>query len=275
MEDDILDPAHSDTVVVAGHPDPLPQPDTRILTEDGNLVEHNGRRYVPEEALKGERSARQQLASTLNRLEPVLPEFEEYLANKRSGNVAAQQRTAPAAEELAGYAQLRGYFKSDGTPDTVRARADLDFMDSRVDTRARAIVKPVEEMSAKERARANRIAAGNAQYVDGQPIAGATYLDAAYNALPPELAADGNISNLVQVIAAGLQSLDERKTGKSSRPARREPMYLEGSRGRYDGDTGELSNLELAAARARGKSPTEWAKTAAKVVKAPNQFDDL
>ncbi len=52
-------------------------------------------------------------------------------------------------------------------------------------------------------------------------------------------------------------------------------MYLEGSRGRFDGDTGELSNLELAAARARGKSPADWAKTAAKVVKAPNQFDDL
>ncbi len=37
-------------------------------------------------------------------------------------------------------------------------------------------------------------------------------------------------------------------------------MFVEGGSGRVDNDPGEMSELDLAAARARGKSPEQWMK---------------
>ena len=96
-------------------------------------------------------------------------------------------------------------------------------------------------------------------------------MNAAMEALGDDYLQDPNVANLVQVVAAGLEYLDQRKTGAGRRPTRsaggREPMYLERSTGRYDGDEGELSSLDIAAARARGKSPEQWAKLSKQINK--------
>jgi hypothetical protein len=111
--------------------------------------------------------------------------------------------------------------------------------------------------------------------VDGQPIAEQKYIDAAATSLGDDLMADPEVARLAQVVAAGLEYLDARKSGTLGRGraggGRRgsgEPMMVERSTGRFDGDTGEMSDLDRAAARARGKSPEQWQKMSKAVNKA-------
>ena len=82
-QDDILDPAHRDDggiqTAVAGMGREEPKQDEIKASEDGNLLEKDGKKYVREEALHEERTARQKLSSTLRQLEPLMPEFQEFL----------------------------------------------------------------------------------------------------------------------------------------------------------------------------------------------------
>jgi hypothetical protein len=237
------------------------------VSEDGNILERDGHKYVRAEALHEERSERQKLANTIKSLEPLMPEFEQFLANKRDRNASTVQRTAPetgdySEDELSGLAITRGYYDADGqTPDLKRAKSELDIL-SRVAARTSGrLLKPIAEQTAKDRSAANRANATSSKFVDGEPIAQDKYMKAAFDALPEEYSADPMISNITQVIAAGLEYLDHRKNGTLRRGrGGREPMFVERGSGRYDGDSGNLSDLDLAAARARGKTPEEWGK---------------
>lgn len=267
-DDDILDPAHQDDggiAPIAGIPDPEPKDK---VSEDGNILERDGHKYVRAEALHQEREEKQKLSNTIKSLEPLMPEFEAFLAQKRDRNATTVQRTRPetmddySEDELTGLAITRGYYDADGqTPDLKRAKSELDIL-TRVSTRAAGrAVRPLAEQTAKDRSATNRANATANKFVDGEPIASDKYMKAAFDALPEEYSADPMISNITQVIAAGLEYLDHRKNGTLRRGrGGREPMMVERGTGRYDGDTGNLSDLDLAAARARGKSPDEWAK---------------
>src|SRR5438067_11773223 len=97
---DVLDPAHADDLpVVAGVPAPerLPGQQTDAewkASEDGNLVTRGDRKYVREEALHAERERAKQLSATLARIEPLVPEFTEFLQQKQNRNNANVERTA-------------------------------------------------------------------------------------------------------------------------------------------------------------------------------------
>lgn len=275
-----LDPHDNGTTVVAGMDTtggntqtPPVDPEIRV-SEDGNQITRGDRKYLPAEAVQSERQRRQEAERVISQLEPLMPEFNEWLTNRRSGrdaSVREAQGPTPSAggddyttDELKAVAHLNNYFTEDGQSlDLTRARQALDIMGRVSERRTRQIVEPVARATAADRASRNVEDAISRQYVDGAPIADRSYVTQAFGALPPELAADASVANLVQVVAAGLEYLDKRRTGKLG--SSREPQYTEGSTGRFNGDGGRgLSNFAQRAAQARGLSNEEWAKREAR-----------
>jgi hypothetical protein len=282
--DQILDPAHDPdggtNVGAAGIPAPEAKgekkPDEVVVSEDGNIVERGGVKYMRAEALHNERQARQNAERQLAALAPVMPEFEEFLKTRENRKTAVRESVASGGEQddkeyLQEVATALGFYDETNQPDLRRAQAHLNITRREAGRVTDKRVRPVEESSQLAQARANRERARGQKFVDGQPIADDKYLEAAYNALPEEYLADPQVAALTQVIAAGLQHLDERKSGvrRGQQPQRRqqsgEPMFVERSTGRFDDGEGEISQLDIAAARARGKSPEEWAKMSKKV----------
>jgi hypothetical protein len=279
IEDGILDPAHADdggveNAGVAGIPKPelKPESDELKVSEDGNVAEHKGVKYVRQEALHQARTEAKQLRDTLAALDPVMPEFEQFLKVKNNRQAAVREAAASDGEQdddayLSEVATALGYFDETNQPDLRRAQAHLNVTRRESTRVVKREVEPDRKQSKAESARVNRERARGNKFVDGQPVAEEKYLNAAFESLGDDFLADSGVANLAQIVAAGLQYLDERKNGVSRRagPARREPMMVEGSTGRFDGDDGELSGLEMAAARARGKSPEQWAKLSKQV----------
>lgn len=241
------------------------------LTEDGNIAKIGDRKYVREEALHEARTKAQNYANTLKSLEPLMPEFEEFLASKQGNRNATVHRATTAGraapdsdyndDELTGYAITRGYYDGDNKPDLKRAKDDLDIMTAIADRRAGRAVRPVAEASRRDKAEEHYRDALGARFVDGDPIADEKYVRAAFDAIPEEMRADPGIAQTMQVVAAGLQALDERRSGRAPRSGRREPVFREGAGGsrNYDGGD-ELDALDRAAAKARGKTPEQWSK---------------
>lgn len=282
VDDEILDPAHADegtnmgAAGMAAAEQKNEDKDELKLSEDGNVAEHKGVKYVRQEALHAAREKNKELASVLAQIEPVMPEFQEFLRNKQGRQAAVVDRARDKSDsdytddELEGFAVTRGYQKDDGSPDTARAKAELDIISGvqrRITSKA---VEPVRRGATSEQARLNRERAHGRKFVDGAPIADEKYLNAALDALPDEYLADPNVANITQIVAAGLEYLDLRKNG-TLRGRRsgggREPMYVERGSGRFDGDEPEISDFDRAAARARGKSIEEWMKTSKAVNK--------
>jgi hypothetical protein len=272
MEDNstTIDPHAADNdspvTVVAGAPTSATQTPEFSVTDDGNLVKHGGKAYVREEALHVERQRAQGYAKTLQTLEPLMPEFERFLANQKGGRDATVERATRTADsdysedELTGYAITRAYYDAENKPDLRRAKDDLDIMTAIADRRANRAVKPLADTTTSDRARDNVQRALGQTFVDGEPIAEEKYMRAAFDALPDHLKADDQTAQMTQVIAAGLQALDDRRLGRS-RGRGREPIFREGGSGRTrDTQTESLDALDMAAAKARGKTPDQWAK---------------
>lgn len=290
---DILDPAHdpNDTGTnagAAGIPSPEkkePEKPAERVSEDGNIIERDGKKYIVFDALQQERGKRQKAESTLAALEPVLPEFNEFLKTRENRRAAVKESVAATddkddPEYLNEVAIALGFFNEQNEPDLRRAQAHLNISRREATRVAERTVRPVAENTAREQARMNRERNRSARFVDGQPVADEKYLEAAAGALPEEMLADPQVASLIQVIGAGLQYLDERKTGTARRggspaPRRGEPMHVERGTGRYDGDDGEVSALDLAAARARGKSIDEWKKMSNRVNASRNVLDEV
>jgi hypothetical protein len=285
---DILDPAHDpddgvQNMGAAGIPGKDVVVDTKEtgprLSADGNLIEHEGKKYVTEAALHEARNKNRELSDTLSRLDPVMPEFEEFLKTRDNRRTAAAARGGAGEADDSAYleevAAALGFYNEKNEPDLHKAQAHLNITRRESTRAAERAVKPLAEHSTRDRANVNRERARGARFVDGQPIADEQYLEAALKALPDEYLADPNIANITQVIAAGLEYLDLRKNGEFRRggsarstnagTGRREPMHVERGRGRVDDGENALSDLDIAAARARGKTPEQWAKLAARV----------
>lgn len=271
--DTVLDPAHADNddlPAVAGAPprggtSPTAGTPEWEITEDGNQVKHGGRTYVTQEALHAERQRAQHAVATLKQIEPHVPEFVQYLEQKQHGQRATVARAAAPSggdqwsdDELKGMAITRGYYRVDNQPDTERARYELDLMARIADRSAQKAVGPVQQLSTQDRAAVNYANALNHKFVDGEPVADEKFIRAAFDALPPEYRADKSIADITTVIAAGLQALDERQSGRSRRGSR-EPDFREGATGRSRNTTSDaIDAFDSAAARASGKTPEQW-----------------
>lgn len=276
-DNDILDPAHADDLPgVAG----MAQPDARLpgqqtseewkASDDGNVVERGGQKYVRAEALHEEREARKALSATLARIEPLVPEIAEFLQQKQNRNNANIERVSrpsddnyASEDELRGLAIVRGYLKADGvTPDLDRANTELGLMARIADRSAARHVGPVQQDSVRNHADANYREALGRKFSDGEPIADQKYLEQVFNNVPPDQRADPAVAQMLEVVAAGMQALEDRKAGRPRGGARREPTFREGSSGRIGGSgSGDaLDALDAAAARARGKTPEQWSK---------------
>ena len=126
------------------------------------------------------------------------------------------------------------------------------------DRSAQKAVGPVQQLSTQDRAAVNYANALNHKFVDGEPVADEKFIRAAFDALPPEYRADKSIADITTVIAAGLQALDERQSGRSRRGTR-EPDFREGATGRSRNTTSDaIDAFDSAAARASGKTPEQW-----------------
>lgn len=289
QDDDVLDPAHRDdgdhsaTTVVAGMPhggDKTPtRPEDFSMTDDGNIVTVGGKRYITDAALAAERGKNKQLSDALAQLDPLMPQFEQFLKTQSNRRDSVRDTVAHSGadsedtdEYLGEVATALGYYDEQNQPDLRRAKAHLAVTRKEAERTANRAVAPVTESTRKEIARANRERALSATFVDGQPIADNKYMQEAFSTMSDEQLADPNVANLTQVIAAGLQFLDQRRNGTLGRGRRGgEPNFREGGRGRFDdGDTG-LSDMDRAAARARGKSPEEWAKLQGRVAGKDNR----
>lgn len=269
---DTIDPHATDdapTTAVAGAPtgNAADKPGYE-MTPDGNLVKVGDKTYVRSEALHEERTKSANYAKTLQQLEPLMPEFERFLQQQKGGRTATVDRATRAADtgdyapdELEGYAITRGYYDAENKPDLRRAKDDLDIMTAIADRRANRAIRPVAESTTRDRANANHQRAIAQTWIDGEPVAEQKYIDAAFNAIPEQMRADSNISEAMQVMAAGLQALDDRRAGRH-RGRRGEPLFREGGGGRIDPSGGgdALDALDRAAAKARGKTPDQWAK---------------
>ncbi|MCR4339554.1 MAG: hypothetical protein NUW01_06670 [Gemmatimonadaceae bacterium] len=269
-----LDPhGGTETVTVPTHETPTEtktEPTERV-SEDKNLLERDGVKYVRAEALHHEREKNQQLSAALGQLEPVLPEFQEFLKTRKERQAATVARTAEPSsdyspDELEGLAVTRGYYTDDQKPDLARAKQELDILTRIADRRTARSIKPLAEQTARDRADANRLAARSRTFVDGEPLVDQKYVDAAFASVTPDLAADPEVAAMLQIVAVGLQSLDDRKEGRG-RSTRREPMHVERGSSRFSAGEGNYSPLEIAAAKARGKSPAEFQKLSAAVNK--------
>ena len=279
QNEDILDPAHVEdsgienagAVGLQRPGDDKPQPK---ISEDGNIVEIDGKKYITEQALAAERARASKYAETLSQLDPLMPEFEEFLAAKRGRADRPQARQTAASGDvddeayLTEVAEALGFYDAEQAPDLRRAQAHLNITRREAQRTSRREMEPLARTTQGELARVNKERARGVKFVDGQPIAEDKYLDAAFNAVDERMLADPGVSILTTVIAAGLQHLDMRKNG-TLRPSRRssadEPMFLEGGSGRFDTEDSALSGLDLAAARARGKSPEQWSKLVNKI----------
>ncbi len=275
--DDVLDPAHADDggVENAGAAGLNTAGDGKTtqetVSDDGNIVTRDGKTYIVKSALDEARGQAQKYKETLAQLDPLMPEFQEFL-NTRANRRETVQRTAASGTGddktyLEEVATALGFFDETNQPDLRRAQAHLNITRREAARETARQVQPVAEHNIRDRATNNREAARGKKFTDGKPIAEQKYLDAAMQALPDEYIADPNIANITQVIAAGLEYLDLRRNGGLGRQSRagggREPLFVEGGRGRFDGDNeGGLSALDLAAARARGKTPEQWSKLA-------------
>lgn len=266
-----LDPHDAETPVAPAAP-------KFELTDDGNQVKYGERTFVTQEALRQAREEARTLRDEFKKLEPVIPEFEEFIRGKQARQAAQRTQAAPREDEytddeLDGFASVSGFYTQDNQPDRNRARQAMDVMSRLADRKAQKYIDPLRSSTEADRAARNRQEAKGRQFVDGQPLADQRFIDAAFDGLPTALAADPNVGNLAQVLAVGLQTLEERKNG-TGRHARREPVFSEGGRGRYNEVDGNLSQFALAAARARGKSPEDWAKLAAKPSTSRGQQSD-
>lgn len=270
---EVVDPHGGETVVGGVAPGGAEEkPDFRV-TDDRNQVEYGGHKYVREEALHAERERSQGYRETVENMRPLLPEFEQFLRSKQGSERAAVDRSTRGVQsddytedELTGFAITRGYFDGQNQPDLKRAKDDLDIMTAVADRRAGRAVRPLAEETARDRAQRLTERAYNNTFVDGEPIADQRYLKAAFDAVPDNMKADPQAANILQVVAAGLQYLDQRRNPGATRQTRqrtttREPIFREGSGRNFNDDgTSELDGLDLAAARARGKTPEQWAK---------------
>ena len=259
-------------------PAPTPEPESPKfeLTEDGNQVKYGDRTFVTQEALRQAREEARSLRDEFKKLEPVIPEFEEFIRTKQARQVAQRSAATPPADEytddeLDGFAAVSGFYTAENTPDRARARQAMDVMSRIADRKTRQHVDPLRSSTAADRAARNRQEAVGRLFTDGKPIADPKFIEEAFNSLPAELSSDPGVGALIQVLAAGREYLDKRRNGTLSE--RREPVFNEGSRGRYYETGGELSQLALAAARARGKSPEAWQKAAAASPKGREQSD--
>lgn len=272
VDNDVLDPAHVDDGGVthagaAGMGDGGAEPKWEP-SEDGNIVKHGEKTYITKAALDQARAESRQLRETLDKLEPVLPEFEQFLKNRHAGRDATVMRGADGGDgeysedELDGYAISVGLYQADGvTPDRKRAQTAMDVMSKVAERRAGLRIKAVEDRLGRDQASRNTEFARTRTFVDGEPIADQKYLDATIAALPDGMMADPTVANLTNVIAAGLEYLDLRKQGKTRRGGGRgEPMHIEGGGGRFESNGGQMTELDMAAARARGKTPEQWMK---------------
>lgn len=269
---DVLDPAHADDLPqIAGLATETRLPGQQTdaewkASDDGNLVTRGDKRYVREEALHAERERAKAASAALSKIEPLIPEFTEFLNNKRNGNNATLERTSrPAADnyaeedELRGLAIVRGYYKADGvTPDLDRANTELGLMARIADRSAARHVGPVQRDSVQSHADANYREALGRVFTDGEPIAERKYLEQVFQSVPADQRADPAVAQMLEVMALGVQELEARKSGR--RVNRREPTFREGASGRSSGGMDALDALDAAAARARGKTPEQWGK---------------
>lgn len=289
MADDVvLDPAHADSggveTAVAGIAKPDAQADPEIkVSEDGNVAEHKGVKYIRQEALHQERQARQQAQQRLKeyeeRLTPLIPEINEYIQTKQNRQDRARQAHLGGNDDpeyLDEIALAMGAYDQQNQPDRARAQIQLNIMRKEAERAAAKAVEPVAAYTKADRAAANRERARGNKFSDGKPVAAEKYINTALEALGDEHLADPNVANLAQVVAAGLEYLDHRRNGTlPGRGGKREPMHTEGGGYRGDFDTGSMSSFDLAAARARGKTPEQWAKLVHAVNKGSDNLEDV
>lgn len=239
--------------------------ETQTPPEPAGAVDVNGQRMAPVGAVIEERRARQEARAEADRLraenEQLKRKADDYdvvapylplLAThpKVTGKPATPPVPASEDPELIAAAEALGFYNDDGTPNTARAAKAKGFFTGLVKGTVQEEVKPLAQSTARTAAGSLRERAYQVVDKDNRPFAQKENIDAVLNELPPEYQADPQVVQLALMIARGM--------GTTS-PAAGEPLHTEGTSGRPGGGAA-LSNLERAAARARGLSEQDWTK---------------
>lgn len=215
---------------------------------------------------RGEAKARLEMQKEIDEAKAIKQSLEQYgpilQRIQQDPSILERARQPQKTErdvEAEEVAEDLGLIAADGSLDVNRARRYLDRQDQRNGKLVDQRVAPVANATASQIANGHRLALKSRRHEDGRPVASAESIDAVANVLPPELVANPNVAQIMELIAIGL----DQKTGRTPKaPVARmydEPWLSEGA-GRGPGSRSVLTDEDKRFAKNLGLDEKTYAK---------------
>lgn len=265
-----------------GPPSPVstnPEPDDKELEHDAIEVPAPAgkQRVVPLDVAIKERKQARDLKARVTELEakakeldglnaqlaPLAPVLTKLLQQPElipqivNGTVQTKD-TKPQPEddaEAREMAETVGLYTATGELDIARGRKVLDKVERLAGKRAEAIVEPVRATGIAQQATAVRTWCQTVKFKDGRQPASQESIREVLSRTPDADLVKPGMAEMVLTLAAGIDT----QHGRAANPRSSEPVFVENSGGRSPGSR-NMSEMERAAARARGISDDKWAK---------------
>lgn len=261
-------------------PNPAPAANPTPDPEPEGVVEVQGRRMVPVDALIAERER-----ATKKGEEKARAEYEPLKAKAAQADQLAAdlQALQPHIQHLQRHPELMEEPKQPDTPDVSRddaekfarryelytpngldvARAAQMIADNRAETKriateaAQEAVQPYAQSSFTAAARQNFCWAASQKAADGGPLVDVNDLARLWQTFPPELAANPEVAKVILNAAIG----ETVRSGKRPQRVETEPLFSETPGGRGPAEY-RMSALEKSVARVAGISEKQFAERA-------------
>jgi hypothetical protein len=201
------------------------------------------------------KAARDEAAALRQQLEAAAPIMQLVNANPailqqvQEGKVPTRTEPSEDDKDAAEAAQLLGLYTPQGVPDVVAGRKMLELQDRRTQRQ----VRPMQQQTAQQAANANYQRALAARDPQGRLMARPETIRETFSMVPPELAADPKVAEILLMTARGkdaeyLASLPVAPAGG--------PIFSEATSNR-PADTG-LTAQEQRASRSMNVSEKDW-----------------
>jgi hypothetical protein len=218
---------------------------------------------VPLDALKAARQENKdlklkagendQLRQQLAHLQGTLQTYQQVQANLQPPPAAAPP-SAVADPDLVDIARALDYWKGDGTPDVDRAAKFSALIDKKAESKARAMVEPLQAQTAQELSLRNFQAASQEKTPSGMAI-DQTLLRTLWQGLPPSYTADPRVARIIASTVLGEQA---RMAPVPVAPPAHPPLVTENVGGSVPQRRAPISEAEKAVLRHRGMSETDY-----------------
>jgi hypothetical protein len=264
-----------------GTTDELPPEEQDEAVELASLAVDDGKggKMVPLSALIGSKKTQRELQKRIKELEPVAARVTEIggqleqaqpIINAILSDPTLRARALKAAgggdtrtsadtteqsddPDLIAFAEDAGYYLADNTtPDTARAKRQMDRFLKASGRQTDERIKPLAGVTLNARATENIRGALTATDADGTPWASRESIEEVVKQLPRELLADPQVTELILNTAIGV----DRRKGRTPKPPD-EPLFLERQGGRIQREA-PLSSQERDFLKKTGISEKEY-----------------